>query len=123
MSVNTRLGAGTTLTYRGMYNHRDDWENRYRLRYSLDEPDAQGVQEVEVRRQLKFGTPDIKNARREDQRTQSHSLGGVHLFSRAELGWSLQWAKASEERPNERYLQFRNRRQDGRVDTSNPDRP
>jgi TonB-dependent receptor len=122
-SVDYRLGEGSTLTYRGMYNHRDDFENRYRLRYNLGAPNASGIQQTEVRRQLKIGTPDIKNARREDQRVQSHALSGEHLLSGAAVDWSVQYARASEERPNERYLQFRNRRLDGRVDISNPDKP
>lgn len=122
-SLDYRLGDASTLTYRGMYNHRDDFEKRFRLRYALGEPNASGVQQTEVRRQLKFGTDDIKNARREDQRTQSHSLSGEHLLGGAALDWSLQYARASEDRPNERYIQFRNRRLDGRADVSNPERP
>ncbi len=122
-SLDYRLAEGQTLTYRGMYNHRDDFEKRFRLRYALGEPNASGIQQTEVRRQLKFGTDDIKNARREDQRTQSHSLSGEHLLGGAALEWSLQYARASEDRPNARYLQFRNRRLDGRADISNPERP
>jgi TonB-dependent receptor len=122
-SLDYRLGAATTLTYRGMYNHRDDFENRYRLRYIMGAPDASGIQSTEIRRQLKMGTPDIKNARLEDQRTQSHSLSGEHLIRSAELEWGVQYARASEERPNERYLQFRNRRQQARTDISRPETP
>lgn len=122
-SLDYRLAEGHALTYRGMYNHRDDFENRFRLRYNLGEPNASGIQQTEVRRQLKFGTPDLRNARREDQRTQSHALSGQHLLGGAALDWSLQYARASEDRPNERYIQFRNRRLDGRVDVSNPERP
>jgi TonB-dependent receptor len=50
-SIDWRLGADHTVMLRSLYNHRDDWENRFRLRYVLDEPDASGIQTGELRRQ------------------------------------------------------------------------
>ncbi len=107
-----RFNESNSIMLRSLYNHRDDWENRFRARYVLDEPDAQGVQETEIRRQTKGGGPDprIKNSRLEDQRTQSHMLSGEHLLAnRATLTWSGSVARASETRPDERYIEWRAR--------------
>jgi TonB-dependent receptor len=84
-----------------MFNHRNDWENRYRVVYKdLDEDVAT------VERQLKGGSDDNKNARLEDQRTIHFSLGGEHKFGALEMDWKAAYSKASEERPHERYLQY-----------------
>jgi TonB-dependent receptor len=117
------LDERNTITLRGIYNHRDDWENRYRLRSKLEDIGANGVGEYEIRRQTKGGTPDVKNRRLEDQRTQSYSLTGDHLLGAANVNWNVQWAQASEERPNERYIEWRVRRIDGVGDLSDPSRP
>lgn len=107
-ALDFRLNDANTLTWRSVYNHRDDWENRFRLVIGMDEPDAAGNTVAEVERQSKGGVSGgrIDNRRLEDQRTQSHSLTGEHIFSGVLLTWSAQWARASEERPNERYIQF-----------------
>lgn len=103
-----RIDPANTVTWRSIYNRRDDWENRFRLVIKLDEPDASGNAMAEVERQSKggLGNDRIDNRRLEDQRTQSHSLSGEHILGGALLTWSAQWARASEERPNERYIQF-----------------
>ncbi|MCW0483952.1 TonB-dependent receptor [Gaoshiqia sediminis] len=83
-----------------MYNHRNDWENRYRVVYAdLDEPG-----ESTIERQLKAGKD--KDARLEDQRTFHVSLKGEHQLGMLGIKWKGAYAKASEERPNERYLQY-----------------
>ncbi len=107
-----RLAPGHTLFAQTMYNHRDDWENRFRLRYKLDDqPDGSGVvQEAEIRRQTKGGSNDdrIDNRRLEDQRVTTIGLGGDHLFENAwEVDWGISMAEASEERPDERYIEWR----------------
>lgn len=106
--VDFRINDANTLTWRSMYNHRDDWENRFRVVLKMDEPDANGDVLAEVERQSKggLGNDRIDNRRLEDQRTQSHGLSGEHILSSVLLRWSAQWARASEERPNERYIQF-----------------
>jgi len=90
----------------GMYNHRNDWENRYRLQYK-DIADDGGVMKAEIRRQTKGGSADNKNARLEDQRMFSFKVGGNHFFNKTNVNWSLSSMKASEDRPNERYIYFR----------------
>ncbi|MBR06087.1 MAG: TonB-dependent receptor [Rickettsiales bacterium] len=93
-----------------MYNWRDDWENRYRLVIKdIGEPDANGVSFVEtLERQTKggIGNDRVNNHRLEDQRVRTFTLGGEHLFGKAELTWMGAWSRASEERPNERYVQY-----------------
>jgi TonB-dependent receptor len=113
-SLDYRFDDNNTITLRSLYNSRDDWENRFRARFILGEPNAQGVQNTEIRRQTKGGGPDdrLKQARLEDQRTQSHQLSGEHLLGgRATLTWSGSIARASETRPDERYIEWRARNQ------------
>ena len=107
-SLDYRLGGASSLFYRGIYNHRNDWENRYRLRYRLDDPAADGTQETRLVRELKGGVPGTDLARLEDQRVQSHQFGGNFILGGATLDLSFTVARASEERPNERYLAFEN---------------
>ncbi len=106
-----RFNESNSIMLRSLYNHRDDWENRFRARFVLDEPNAQGLQTTEVRRQTKGGGDGRpKFTRLEDQRTQSHMLSGEHLIAnRATLTWSGSLARASETRPDERYIEWRAR--------------
>jgi len=110
-SLDYRLSPTSTVMYRVLYNSRDDWENRFRARYILSEPDAvTGQQTAEIRRQTKGGGGGdrIRNARLEDQRTQSHQLSGTHLLREfATLEWFGTLARASETRPDERYIEWR----------------
>ncbi len=125
-SFDYRFNDANTLTWRSLYNHRDDWENRYRTVFKLDEPDAQGFQEAEIERQSKggLGNDRIDFRRLEDQRTQSHSLTGEHIFGGGvQFEWSAQYAKASEERLNERYIQFLAEGLSARADVADPSVP
>ena len=106
-----------------MYNKRRDWENRYRLRIRGNEPDGNGYTTGQVVRQLKFGTPDNKYARLEDQRVQTFSLGGEHHFNKLTMNWKGNYSKASEERPNERYMAYRVRNLTSQFDFSDPQKP
>jgi TonB-dependent receptor len=124
--IDYRFNENNAITLRSLYNHRDDWENRFRARYVLGDPNAQGVQTTEIRRQTKGGGPDdrLKDARLEDQRTQSHMLSGEHLLAgRATLTWQGSIARASETRPDERYIEWRARNvaiQPNYTDQQNP---
>ena len=103
-----------------MYNWRDDRENRYRQESEILDGDdiSQGdfiinngnlVRfPVESKRQTKGGIDNkrSKNRRLEDQRMQNYSLGGEHLFGSLQVDWLTSYAKASEERPDERYLEY-----------------
>ncbi|QSE96171.1 TonB-dependent receptor [Fulvivirga lutea] len=109
-ALDYEINPNHKLFLRGMYNHRDDWENRYRLSYrDIAEPDENGVVFVEsIRRQTKggIGGGRTDNARLEDQRVRNVSLGGDHFLGNVKLSWATTYARASEERPNERYAQY-----------------
>ncbi len=112
VGLDYRFNEANTITLRSLYNSRDDWENRFRARYILDEPDANGIQLTEIRRQTKGGGPDdrLKDTRLEDQRMWSSQLSGEHLIAqRARLTWSGSVSRASETRPDERYIDWRSR--------------
>lgn len=123
-SFDYRPSSNSVIYFRSMYNHRNDYENRFRARYRLDAPDGSGiVDEAEIRRETKGGTSDIKDARLEDQRASSLALAGEHELSRFRVDWKASWSRASEERPNERYVEWRLRDVPVRVDTSDPEKP
>jgi TonB-dependent receptor len=107
LSLDYKINANHTLFATGIYNHRNDWENRYRtvykdIEYDEDSDSWMGVME----RQTKGGNPDTKNARLEDQRMMSFTLGGDHQFGKINADWTASYSKASEERPNERYIEY-----------------
>lgn len=104
--------ANNKLFVKTMYNWRDDRENRFRLRYRsielIDEDNPELGFQGEIRRQTKGGIDNDRNrnTRLEDQRMQNYSLGGEHLFGKVEFDWLASFAKASEERLNERYISY-----------------
>lgn len=120
----TRRSIGATVDYqfnnrhsiifKGQYNWRDDWENRLRYTATNIEPEYDGNDNItgyvgEVRRETKggLGSDRVKNRRLEDQRVQSYNLRGEHLLGKVKMDWSAGFSRASEERPNERYISFR----------------
>jgi len=111
-----RFNENHVLKFNGIYNWRKDYENRYRGSYKdLDEDLAELVWET------KGGTNN--NARLEDQRMMSFTLGGEHDFGKLDLDWQAAYSKASEERPNERYVSFVAEDQPFITDISNPEHP
>ncbi|GGH36256.1 TonB-dependent receptor [Mangrovimonas yunxiaonensis] len=115
------LDKNNTLYFKSIYNWRDDRENRFRLEHEiLDGEDIEMGDftvdgngnltsfPVEAKRQTKGGIDSKrnKNARLEDQRMQNYSLGGEHLIGNVQLDWMGSFSKASEERLNERYLEY-----------------
>lgn len=113
-SLDYELATNHKLTLRGMYNWRDDWENRYRLQYSDLEPifadnsdDIIGWQ-GEASRETKGGINSNRNDNRrlEDQRVINGSLSGDHLFGNLKMTWMAAYSRASEERLNERYIAY-----------------
>jgi len=114
VNVDYSINTENKLFLKTMYNWRDDRENRLRLRYRKITPTfASGSETIigyegEIRRQTKGGIDNHrnKNRRLEDQRMQNYSLGGNHIFGSLEVNWMSSYAKASEERLNERYVEF-----------------
>ncbi len=109
------------------YNHRDDWENRVRLRYDLESPDEDGFsKDTEIRRQTKGGPGHGRhnNARLEDQRSNNISFKGKHdLGAGKQIEWSVSHGRAWERRPNERYVEWSTKDKPVAVDITNPRTP
>lgn len=98
------------LTLQGIYNRRHDWENRYRVTYKdLDKTglDDEGEMQQSAQIETKGGTPNNKNARLELQQTMDFSLVGEHQFGKLSMDWGASYARATEDRPNERYFNLK----------------
>ena len=112
-----KFNNNNSIYLNAMYNLRDDRENRYRARYRGIDPIYDANDEIigfegDVRRQTKGGIDNKKNknTRLERQIVQNYSIGGEHLLSsKLDMDWSINYAQASEDRPNERYIEFQNR--------------
>lgn len=113
------LNENHKLTFKGIFNNRNDWENRYRTNIKDLDENGKGT----VRIQTKAGTPDNRNARLERQRTMDFALGGEHLWGAIGMDWNASYAKATEERPNERYLDFQLKKQEFDMDLSDERQP
>ena len=112
------------LELKGIYNHRKDWENRFRLQFKdLSEPDANGDTRSEIRRQTKGGSHDENEARLEDQKAMNFSLGGEHFAGAVKIDWKASFAKADEDRPHERYITYRAKDTDVSVNLNDPEKP
>lgn len=109
VSLDYKLGKNSTLTFRSLYNLRDDFENRFRVVYSgMAQPDANGLTRGRVEIETKGGGEDQRLRRQERQITTANTLGGDHLISgKFHLTWFATYAYAQEDRPNERYISFR----------------
>ncbi|WBL25392.1 TonB-dependent receptor [Zunongwangia sp. HGR-M22] len=119
-NLNYDFNDNNSLYFKSMYNWRDDRENRFA--YASEILDAEDIGEgdftvtngnlvrfpAEAERETKGGIPGgrIQNRRLEDQRMQNYTLGGNHLFGSLKFDWMGSYAKASEERPNERYISW-----------------
>src|SRR5690554_111152 len=130
LALDYDINENHRLYAKGIYNWRDDRENRFRSRYRGIEPVFDGSgnllgYEGAIRNQTKGGIDDSrnKNTRLEDQRVQNYSLGGEHLLgSSVDFDWSANYSSASEDRPNERYIEFHNRGLDFSFN-GNPNKP
>lgn len=119
-NMDYKFNANNAVYLKTIYNWRDDRENRFRLKSEI--LDAEDIEQgdftvlnsrltrfpAEHARETKGGTSEgrNKNRRLEDQRMQNYSLGGKHLLGSLKLDWMASFAKASEERLNERYVSF-----------------
>ena len=124
------INANHKLFFKGIFNNRNDWENRYRLTLKDLNKDVNKKKEgavadnkASVRLQTKAGSPNNRIARLERQRTMDFTLGGEHLFGKLSMDWNASYARASEERPNERYLGYELKKQNFDIDLSDIRRP
>ncbi|KGE13952.1 TonB-dependent receptor [Sphingobacterium deserti] len=114
LAFDYKINEKHMLYANAMYNWRDDLENRYRVRYRDIEPVYDAGNNItgytgEIRRETKGGIDNSKNrnARLERQTVQNYAIGGEHLLgSKLDLDWAANYATASEDRPNERYIDF-----------------
>lgn len=118
-----RFDADNTIRLSGIYNSRNDLENRFATNFGFEE----GSDETEIRRQVKGGSNANSGAdgrRLEEQRTYNLTLSGEHTIADViKLTWNGTMARASEEKPYERYVQFRNRNATTSVNIANPEKP
>lgn len=119
-NMDYHFDANNYVFVKTMYNWRDDRENRFRQESEILDGDDIGLSDFEVqngnlvrfpvesKRETKGGIAGkrTKNRRLEDQRMQNYSLGGEHLFGKIQVEWLGSYAKASEKRPNERYIAY-----------------
>lgn len=126
LALDYDINPNHSITFNGMYNWRDDWENRYRLRIDRldrDVDDGEGLPSedfTEISNNLyqvrgraaietKAGIDNdrVQLRRLEDQRLMNFTLSGDHLFNKLKITWNTTYARASEDRPNERYISHR----------------
>ena len=131
-----RFNENNSIYFKSMYNWRDDRENRFA--YSSEILDGEDINAgdfdiengnltrfpAEVVRETKGGVPGgrTQNRRLEDQRMQNYTLGGDHIFGNVKFDWMGSYAKASEERPQERYAVYASEYQINNH-VSNPEEP
>ncbi len=127
-----KINDNNTIYLKGMYNRRKDFENRYRNVFKTKgeptEKDSEGYDIYtlkKVNKQIKVGDNN-KNARLEDQQMMQFSLNGDHILGKVKADWGVSFSKASEDRPDERYLQYVQKGDDDtyvKGDISDPRKP
>ena len=101
LATDYKFNANHKISFKGMYNRRSDWENRYRISYKkLNE--APSKQSIVL--QTKGGSGDNRNARLELQQTMDFTLDGEHTFGKLNMDWAGSYSRATEDRPDERYF-------------------
>lgn len=101
LSLDYKFNVNHHISFKGIYNRRNDWENRYRISYKKLNSKA-SKQSVVV--ETKGGADDTKNARLERQQTMDFTLDGEHIFGALKVDWAGSYSRATEDRPNERYI-------------------
>jgi len=136
LALDYEINDNHKLFLSGTYNWRDDWENRYRMRVSqIDDAFGDGdavltganqwnlPARVQYQTKGGIGNDRVDNRRLEDQRNRNVTLKGEHQFNKLKVDWSATYARASEERPNERYISYRESGQNVSLDLRNPEFP
>lgn len=113
IAADFKFNESNTIYANAIYNWRDDRENRYALTYDDMEPIYAGETITgftgNVKRENKGGIDSDrgKSRRLEEQKVQNYALRGEHLLSsKLDMDWSVNYATASEYKPNERYIEF-----------------
>lgn len=108
-TIDYAFNENNSITFKALYNHRDDWENRFRVDFDRFDDQGNGTALARIQRETKGGVGNdrVDYRRLEDQRAMAYSLAGQHVTSSGiEVDWVGAYAKASEKRPNERYIAF-----------------
>lgn len=103
LALDWNINPLNKIAFKGLYNRRSDWENRYRVQYKKLNSKA-SKQSVVL--QTKAGAADSKDARLELQQTLDMGLNGEHYIGNVKADWGFNYSRASEERPNERYASY-----------------
>lgn len=119
LSLDWKFNKHNKIWFKGIFNNRNDWENRYRTTLKDISPSGK----ADVRVQTKGGSADNRDARLERQQTMDFSLGGENRLGIFDIDWKLGYDRASEERPNERYIDYRLKSQRFSIDISDPREP
>lgn len=109
-----KINENNTIYVNGMYNWRDDRENRFQYEITKIKPVTDNDGKIasytgNLVKEVKggIGNDRNKNRRLEDQRMRTISLKGTHfLDNRILVSWSTSYSKASEEKPHERYIGY-----------------
>ena len=101
LSLDYKFNPLHKISFKGIYNRRNDWENRYRISYKKLNSSAED-QSVVI--QTKAGSDDTKSARLERQQTMDFTLDGEHQLGNLKIDWASSYSRATEDRPNERYI-------------------
>ena len=101
LATDYQFNPNHKISFKGMYNRRSDWENRYRITYKKLN-NAPSKQSIVL--QTKGGLGDNRNARLELQQTMDFTLDGEHTFGRLNMDWAGSYSRATEDRPDERYF-------------------
>lgn len=119
LSADWKFDDFNKIWFKGIFNNRNDWENRYRTTLKDITPEGK----AEVRVETKGGSHSERDARLERQRTMDFTLGGENRYRGLGIDWKLGYARATERRPNERYISYRLKSQHFDFNLSDPRRP
>lgn len=95
-----KFNENNRISFKALYNRRNDFETRYRLSYKKLNGKAS---KQSLALQLKGGSDRHKGARLERQQTMDFSLNGDHQWGILKLDWSTSFSRAGESKPDERY--------------------
>lgn len=112
------------IALNAMYNWRDDRENRFATTFSDLEYDADTKTYTgEVEMETKGGIDNNRNKSRrlERQSVMNFSLQGEHVvLPTLDMDWAASYSRASEWRPNERYISYVQEGASLNVDATDP---
>jgi len=127
-SLDYKINPNNVIYLDGMYNWRDDRENRFQYEITKikqvtdDEGNVTGYTGNLIK-QDKGGIDNDRNKSRrlEDQRMRTANLRGDHLIAdKFKLDWNVAYSKASEKKPHERYIGYEVDKIPLNIDLSNP---